>query len=355
MKNLRFTILLCLVVALLALPVVGAGCGQQATEETFTLVFSFHDPDTNHQNVGIYEPWFEMIEERTDGRVQFEAHYNGELVSVDDAYAAVVSGTVDIAVILPSTLAQFPLEQIVSTPFYDIFTWRPSLVYNELYQEYSAFQEEYSDVKPLILYCMSPGFLGTTEKEVRTLEDNAGLKMITADAFQAERGQALGQVPVSCPPPELYTTLEKGIADGSDTITLPEMITYNWADVIENVTLVPFLHMACAVIMNQDKWESLPEDIQDIIDDSIPEAVDLADSCQILAYKDALERLPGECGTTVITLSASELARFAEADDPVRDAFIASLDAEGLPASEIYADYLTLSEKYAAAEYEIFP
>lgn len=351
MKNLRFPVLLFLALVLFVLPV--AGCGQQATDETITLVFSFHDPDTNHQNVGIFQPWFDMIEERTDGRVQFEAHYNGELVDVSGAYDAVLNGTVDMAVILPSTLAQFPLAQIVSTPFFDVFTWKPSLVYNELYQEYSEFQAEYSGVKPLILYCMSPGFIGTTEKEVRTLEDNAGLKMITADAFQADRAQALGQVPVSCPPPEFYTTLEKNIADGGDVVTLPEMITYNWADVIENITLAPFLHMASAVIMNQEKWESLPADIQEIIDDSIPEAVELADQSQILAYKDALERLPTEFGTTIITLSASELARFAAADEPVRDAFIASLDAEGLPASEIYADYRTLSEKYAAAEYEI--
>jgi TRAP-type C4-dicarboxylate transport system substrate-binding protein len=353
MKNIRFPVLVCLVVVLLALPI--AGCAQQATEETITLVFSFHDPDTNHQNVGIYQPWFDMIEERTDGRVQFECHYNGELVSVQDAYDAVINGTVDIAVILPSTMAQFPLDQIVATPFFDIFTWRPSRVYNELYQEYPEFQAEYSEVKPLILYCMSPGFIGTTEKEVRTLEDNAGLKMITADPFASERAQALGQVPVSCPPPEFYTTLEKGIADGGDVVTLPEMITYNWADVINNITLVPFLHMACAVIMNKDKWESLPDDIQEIIDDLIPEAIDLADRCQILAYKDALTRLPTECGTTIITLSPSELARFAAADEPVRDAFIASLDAEGLPATQINDDYRTLSEKYAAPEYEINP
>ena len=354
MKNIRFPVLVCLVVVVL-LALLVPGCGQQATEETITLVFSFHDPDTNHQNVGIYQPWFDMIEERTDGRVQFECHYNGELVSVQDAYDAVINGTVDIAVIMPSTMAQFPLEQIVATPYYDIFTWRPSRVYYELYQEYPEFQAEYSQVKPLILYCMSPGFIGTTEKEVRTLEDNAGLKMITADPFASERAEALGQVPVSCPPPEFYTTLEKGIADGGDVVTLPEMITYNWADVINNITLVPFLHMANAVVMNKDKWESLPDDIKEIIDDLIPEAIDLADECQILAYKDALERLPVEFGTTIITLSPSELARFAEVDEPIRDAFIASLDAEGLPATQIDDDYRTLSEKYAASEYEINP
>lgn len=354
MKKVRFLGLACLMVMLIGSI---AGCAQQTptVAQPTTLVFSFHDPDTNNQNVGIYQPWFNMIEQRTGGKVKFECHYNGELVSVMDAYDSVAKGTVDIAVILPSTLAQFPLDEIVASPAFDTMAWRPSRVYNELYQKYPEFQAEYSQVKLLLLYCMSPGNLGTTKKPVKTLEDCAGLKVITADPYQSERAKALGQIPVSCPPPEFYTTLEKGIADGGDVVTLPEMITYKWADVIKNITLLPFLQMDSAVIMNKQKWDSLPADVKKVIDDSIPEAIDLADKSQILAYKDALARLPKEFGTNIITLSPSELARFVQADNPVRDKFVADLSAKGLPAKQIYDDYTSLSKKYSAPEYEINP
>jgi TRAP-type C4-dicarboxylate transport system substrate-binding protein len=364
-KNVRFLVLVFLVVVCIGTLLAGctpktASAPAPATSaapaaKPITLVFSFHDPETNAQNTGLFVPWFKMIEQRTNGRVTFEAHYNSELVNVMDAYDATVKGTIDIGVILPSTQAQFPLDEIVASPQYDVFSWRLARVYNELYQKYPALQAEYSQVKPLILYAMSPGFLGTSKKPVSTLGDCAGLKMITADQFSSQRAQALGEVPVSTPPPEFYSTIEKGIADGGDVVTLPEMITYKWADIIKNITLLPCLRNASAVIMNKQKWDSLPPDIQKIINDSIPEAVDLADRSQILAYKDAVARLPKDFGTNIITLSPGEMAKFVAADKPVRDAFIASLNAKNLPATQIDADCLALSQKYATSEYDINP
>lgn len=372
MKKLKFLGLICLMV-ILVIPAL-VGCSQNASSTSsagvsttqslatttsanvkpINLVFSFQDPATNDLNVGIYQPWFKIIEDRTGGRVHFESHFNGELVSVTDAYDAVVKGTVDLAVIMPSTMPRFPLDEIVAAPPFDTLPWRPSLIYNTLYQKYPEMQAEFSQVKPLILYLMSPGFLGTTNKPVKTISDNAGLKMITADPYQSSRAQALGQIPVSCPPPAFYTTLEKGIADGGDVVTLPEMITYHWADVIKNITLVPFLQMNGAVVMNKQKWDSLPADIQKIIDDSIPEAIDLADQTEMGAYVKTLAKLPG-LGTNIITPSADELAKYVQADTPVRNQFIAGLDAKGLPATQIYNDYMSLAKKYASSQYEIKP
>lgn len=322
-------------------------------QEPITLIFSNHDPETNNMVTGLYKPWFKMIEQRTGGRVRIEDHYNGELVGLSDAYNAVVQGIVDIAIIRPATLPQFVMDGVIEAPVYNIVGHRPSRTYNELYQKYPELQAEFNRVQPLLLFCMSPAFLGTSKKPVRTLEDNLGLKMITAGPFPSERAKALGQIPVGCPPTEFYSMLEKGVADGGDVLTLPEMFSYKWKDIIKNITMIPCLRATNAVVMNKKKWASLPADVRKIMNEMTPEIIDLADRSQTLAYKDALERLRKEPGITIITLSPEELAKFVRVDKPVRDEFIASLDAKGLPGTRFNADYLALEKKYSAPEYEI--
>lgn len=117
--------------------------------------------------------------------------------------------------------------------------------------------------------------------------------------------------------------------------------------------MIPCLRATNAVVMNKKKWASLPADVRKIMNEMTPEIIDLADRSQTLAYKDALERLRKEPGITIITLSPEELAKFVRVDKPVRDEFIASLDAKGLPGTRFNADYLALEKKYSAPEYEI--
>ena len=323
-----------------------------AAPQPITLVFSTHDPEANTMNTGIFKPWFAMLEQRTGGRIKVEPHWSGELVALPDAYNAVLKGTVDFALFLPQTVQRFKLDSVFHLVPYDALGWRPSRTYMELYNKYPAFQAEYSEVKPLLLYAMFASHIGTTKKPVRTLADNQGLKMITGGPIAAARAQAVGSVPVSSTPPETYSFWEKGVADGGNVVTMPEMFTSHWGDVIKYVTLVPVTRPPLGVVMNLQKWNSLPPDIQKVMNDMIPEITDLADKSQQLTYKDAVNRAPGELGTEIIRLSPYELAKWVATDKAVVDKFVADMAAEGLPGKQVYDDYLALEKKYAATEYE---
>jgi TRAP-type C4-dicarboxylate transport system substrate-binding protein len=330
------------------------GCFQtNVFAKTTTLVFSDHDPETNNMVVGIFKPMFRMIEERTGGQVKIEEHYNGELVSLQDAYNAVIQGIVDIAVVRPAIMPdRFVLDGIIESPVYNIASHRPSRTYNDLFKKYQELRDEFKHVQPLLLYCMSPATLGTSKKPVSSFSDNKGLKMITAGPFPSERAKALGQIPVGCPPPEFYSMLEKGVADGGMVVTLPEMYTYKWKDVIKNITLIPTLRATNAVVMNKKKWEKLPADVKKVITEMNSELIDLADKSQTIAYNEAVERLSKEPDIKVIKLSSEETAKFVQADNPVRAAYIKSLNAKGLPATQFNADYIALEKKYSSDAYK---
>jgi len=366
-KKFRFIGILCLVVVLIITLLIGCTStsttpSQPATTSSttsaaqpITLVFNTHDPETNSMVSGIYKPWFAMIEQKTNGKVKFEMHYNGELLGVPDEYDGLIKGMVDMDTVMIHATPDFELEQIVASPLYDTVAWRPGRVFNELYQKYPEMQKEYSKIKPLLIFAMSPGWMGTSKKQVKTFEECAGLKMICGGPFPAKRAQALGEVPVSTAPPEFFQTLEKGIADGGNVVTLPEMITYRWADVIKNINNVPMLQGLMSVFMNKQTWDSLPADVQKAFEDTQSAAIDMADKTEMLDYLNAYNTLPKEYGTNMITMPPSEIAKFVKADEPVRAEYAKSLDDKGLPGTKFAADYAALSKKYAAAEYEFKP
>jgi TRAP-type transport system periplasmic protein len=317
-----------------------------------TLVFSFHDPDTNNQWVNIFQPWFAQIEQATNGQVKFEPHFMGELVGLMDAFDAVVKGTVDVAVIRQATMPQFKLDSIIEAGYYSDKCLRPSQVYNELYQKYPEMQTPYKDVKVMLLYCMTPGYLGTTKVPVSKIEDLKGLKLITANQLMADRAAAVGVASVSVPPPEFYPSLEKGVADGGMVVTQPEMISYKWADVIKNVTKIECIRATCAVIMNWDTWNSLPEDVRKTIDGMSVSIVEMADRAMFNANRDALAALPiAPYNINYIEPDAALMQALEAADKPVMEKYVSGLDGEGLPASAFYKDYLELSAKYSDAQY----
>ena len=318
------------------------------------LVFSAYKPAAHYHVTDILQPWIAEIEKRSGGRVKVEAHYAGELVGLMDTYDALIKGTIDMGLFLPHhVIGKFPMHHAFALCPYDTIGWRPHRVYYELLQQFPQAQAQYEGIKPLLFFGPFASFVGTTKKPIRKLEDGEGLKMIMAGELAAERAKALGWVPMDAPPPAAYGMWEKGVADGGGVMAPGDIVGGNrWGEVLKYVTMVPMNRFSIALGMNLNKFNSLPPDIQKIMDDLMPEMIDLADKVDVLECKDAMVRGPEELGTEFIWLSPEELARWVAADKPVIDAYIASLEAQGLPGREFYDAYVQLEKKYSAAEYE---
>jgi TRAP-type C4-dicarboxylate transport system substrate-binding protein len=97
---------------------------------------------------------------------------------------------------------------------------------------------------------------------VKTMEDLKGVK-IRSHGTSAKVVKALGGTPVAMPMPELYQALQKGVVDGG---LYPMEVNKGWkmADVIDFCTLdLPIAYTSTFyVVMNKDKWNSLPKDVQ---------------------------------------------------------------------------------------------
>ena len=105
-----------------------------------------------------------------------------------------------------------------------------------------------------------------------------------------------------------------------------------------------------AVVWNWDSWNSLPADIQKIIDDKLPQLqsdyVADAKAAEDVAYQWCLSQ-----GNEVIRLPEADLERFFELASEDALASAAALDDKGLPGTKMFERARKLiSEKIKAAQ-----
>jgi TRAP-type C4-dicarboxylate transport system substrate-binding protein len=147
--------------------------------------------------------------------------------------------------------------------------------------------------------------------------------------------RALGGTPVPKPMPETYQMLQKGVVDGSvyplesnKGWKLGEVTDYCTANFSSAYTTSFF------VVMNKDKWNALPADIQKIIEGINEEwAVkhgEAWDSSDMIGMRYFLEQ-----GNEVIGLDAKESERWKKAVAPIIDDYMKELDKKGFNGKEL--------------------
>jgi len=102
-----------------------------------------------------------------------------------------------------------------------------------------------------------------TKKPVKTTEDLKGIKMRTMSLYDRFQ-KALGITPVTIPPAEVFTALERGVVDGF-CFPLLGPRDEGWTRSAKYLIDHPFYTMDTVVLMNLATWNKLPKATQDKI------------------------------------------------------------------------------------------
>jgi TRAP-type C4-dicarboxylate transport system substrate-binding protein len=312
--------------------------------KTIKLNYSIFFPQTHGQCKAAIS-WAEEIERRTDGRVKITIFPGGTLTKANQCYDGVVNGISDIGMsVFAYTRGRFPVMEACDLPLGYPSGKVATRVVNDYYS--AVKPKELDDVKVLYFHAHGPGLLHT-KKPVRTLDDLSKMK-IRSTGLSSKVVKALGGVPVAMPQGETYESLQKGVVEGTFG---PIEVLKGWrqAEVIESTTSCYSVGYTTAmfVVMNKEKWESLPSDIQTIFEKTSAEWVDVhgktwdeVDS-EGRAYTLSL-------GNEIIDLSERENGLWRKAVQPVMQEYIEAAGKNGLDGKK-YVEMLTsLIDKYSA-------
>ncbi len=147
------------------------------------------------------------------------------------------------------------------------------------------------------------------------------------------------------PVSELAGNLEKGVIDG---LAMPYdgVLSFRLAPYIRYSTELFSYVNSFALMMNQDTYDGLPDDLKQIIDDTTGKEV----ARQVGVLWDSMEG-PGRDymesgGVEIIEMTDEERQVFADAAEHVVEDRIAQAEAAGLPAREFMARLRELAAQY---------
>jgi len=308
-----------------------------AAAEQIKLTYSCFFPPTHIQSK-LAEAWCQEVEKRTGGKVKVEYYPGQTLTKATQVYDGVVQGLSDIGFSLFGyTRGRFPVMEVVDLPLGYPDGMAATKLINDVYDKFKP--KELDNVQVMYLHAHGPGLLHTLTKQVKTLGDLKGLK-IRSHGFSAKTVAALGGTPVAMPMPETYQSLQKGVVDGA---MYPMESNKGWK--LGEVVKYGTLHYSMAytsgffVVMNKDKWMSLPDDVKKTIAQINQEWIPKHGQAWIDSDKEGREFFESK-GGKYLELSAEESDGWREAAKPVLDEYVKEAGAKGLPGKQIL-DYTT--------------
>ena len=297
------------------------------------------------------EPWARAVEANSGGRVSIEIFPAMSLGGKPpELIQQARDGVVDIVwTVNGYTPGLFPRTEVFELP--TVYTNDPvatNLAMADMFE--SQLAQEYQGVEVMFLHVHAGQGIHMVEKEVRSPDDMAGLKMRIPTRTGAWIIEALGAAPVAMPVPELPQALSKKVVDGAFIpweIIPPLKIQDQTEYQIEGANMERFGTTTFQVSMNQARWDGLPEDIQQAFRDaSTPEW--WAEVGRVWRATDDFGiKLATDAGNTHITLSDEETEAFRTALQPVVDRWVEEVTAKGIDGAALVAEARALIEKHA--------
>jgi TRAP-type C4-dicarboxylate transport system substrate-binding protein len=295
---------------------------------TWKFTFNTFFPPTNKIAI-VGEMWQAEITKRTNGAVQFDYLPGASLTKPAGVYDGVVTGISDLGFsCFTYTVGTHPVMELLDYPLGYPSGYVSTMVVNDFYNQFKP--ADLDDVHLLALYGTGPQVVLTTKKPVRVLADAKGLVLRSTGVGAAIAG-ALGAEGYAAAQNEAAELMSKGVIDGS---IAPREVLLGWkqGDVVKNVTQCFSIGSITTMymVMNKDKWDALPPEIQQIFTDVSQEYIEywakVASGMDYdgIAYFNSLAD-----GREVIDLSEQEGAAWKAAVQPMLDKYVGDLKTAG--------------------------
>ena len=314
----------CLTGLLFAVPSFGA-------EKPIELSFSVFFPPTHPHALASIEMAKE-IEKRANGQVKITVFSGGTLTKPQACYDGVVDGISDMGhSVFSYTRGRFPLMEALDLPLGYPNGAVASKVAYEFYKQMNP--AELKDVKVLTIHAHGPGVLAS-KKDVNTLDEMKGLK-VRCTGLSAKLAEMLGAAPVAMPQNSAYEALQKGVVEAT-FCPIETLKGWKQGEVIDYVVESGALGYTTTmfVVMNKEKYESLPPDVQKVFDEVGAEWVDVHGRIWDEADQDG-RRFVQELGKTIHKLTPEEEAKWMQAVQPVIDDYQKEVAQKGLPGDAV--------------------
>ncbi len=311
--------------ALLLLPLIIAPA---AAQQPITLKLSHFLGPQSFFELDFAQPWTKELEAKTGGRVKVEI-FNGSSTfgEVTKQATQVKDGTIDIALGLRGAEGdRFVRSSVIELPFvvHDALGGSRALW---ALQKDGALGDEWKDYKLLALFVHNPGLIHTAGKRIVTPEDLKGQRLRAPNKAVAAVLQSIGATPAILQVNDVMPAVKDHSIDGIVTNWGNPLPGFN--DYMKYHTDVAFYTSAFFVVMNKQKFESMPAEIRAAIDEVSNEALVTRFGLLWNKWDQPVHDGASGPGHAIIALDAAQLAQWKQALQPAADKYLDALTAGG--------------------------
>lgn len=225
-----------------------------------------------------YYAFAEAVEKATDGHVKVTVYSGEQLGKESDVTSSISMGakTCDITMCGPSELSKYdPTFSLFDAPY--VFNNGDAM---EAFANGEEVQTLYDDLAAASnLRVLGMYYYGSREVTVKGFPatDPSGLKGCKLRVPDSEMamayGAALGATPTVMSLGEVYMGIQQGVVDGQEN-PLPTIEANAFYEVCDNLLMTDHVIAAVTYTMDEQIWQSMPADLQEIVQNCVYESCD---------------------------------------------------------------------------------
>lgn len=250
------------------------GAQEDGAEKVYKIKLSHSTPEGD-QIYKVAEKFKELAEEYSNGRIDVETYPIMQLGGEQENVQDVSTGSIEAAIVYTGNFKPFaPSVGVLMLPY--IFTSNQE-AWNGMDSIKEALNErviEESGTRILGYFDRGFRYLTNSKKPVRTIGDLKGLKIRVSQVdVTIETFRAWGIEPVPMAWDEVPTALQQRVIDGQEN-PYATIDSHKFYETQDYVTEIHYMIWTGPLIINNKLYESMPADLQDVLDRAGQEAAE---------------------------------------------------------------------------------
>ncbi len=328
--------------------VLGTTLALAAHAQDVTLRLHHFLPPQSPAPKEVLETWSAKVEDQSQGRIKVEIYPAMQLGGTPpELMDQATDGVADIVwTVIGYTPGRFPRSEVFELPFMMTDAPATSRAFWQMFDEHMK-DTEFKDVHVLGTWVHGPGLFHSSSPIVKP-SDLDGVKVRGGSRMINQLLDELGASPVGLPVPAVPEALSKGVIDAT---TLPWEVTASLKvpELVKNHTEFgdrALYTLTFVLAMNKDRYESLPDDLKEVIDDNSGEEFSVfAATVQEAADGPAREGAV-KLGNNIITLDDAQIAEWEKMANPIYASWIADMNAKDIDGAALLEEARELIAKY---------
>ena len=316
---------------LVAAMMAGASLTAYAADYTIRATANSNENDEDYDGLIVFKNY---VESASNGAISVELFIGTQLCSNGtECLQGIADGTIDVVIQTSGgTAGLFPFVQVLDLPYLMADDRVAESVLANGSQFVTTMQDMVAEKSGGAIRLMTIGNTGgwrnfaNTRRRIANPGDMEGLKIRTVVAdLPQELVKALGASPTPIPWPELFTSFQTGVVEGSKN-GITDIMNMKFPDAgLKYVTLDGHAYMGALWFMNNDKFMSMPEEMRTVVADGFYQLQQATFASpkrkSIQAYSDFVAG-----GGDLYVPTPAQKAAFKDAAAPVYDWFKANVD-----------------------------